>query len=227
MTRPRITAEDLADLDEAELDALELDIARLKATWEVRNLRGQAAIWHDDQHIGEQRRELNAVDHPSVDADALYAFRMKPVVDSLAGNSLIHPLATPIVEVDETATRARGVWWSLGVEGLSKFQETPMAIISVGIVPGTHIRHDDGTWRILQGNWQRTTKNEYHAGWVRDMQATNTRPPLTPQQDREFLGRYAYRPDEIRQPVPEPPRADTWMVYTDETDDSWLRANLS
>jgi len=225
VTRHRLTAADLEHLDEAELDALELEVARMRAVVQVANLRGRAAIWHDDQHIGENRRELFAFGHPSVDADGIRAMREKPVVDSLAGNLLIHPLATPIIEVDETGTRARGTWWSLGVEGLSKFREKPMAIISVGIVPGTHIVHE-GEWRILQGNWQRTTKNEYKAGWVRDMQPTNTRPPLTPEEDRNFLGRYASRPDEVRQPVPEPPRADTWTAFPDESDDSWLRANL-
>ncbi len=58
-------------------------------------------------------------------------FRAKAVVDSLEGNSLIHPLTTPIIEVDEDCTKARAVWWSLGVEGLSKFREKPMALISL------------------------------------------------------------------------------------------------
>src|SRR4029450_1711960 len=112
--------------------------------------------------------ELHAVGHPSVDVDALHELRMKPVVDSLEGNSLIHPLATPIVEVNEDATMARGVWWSFGVEALSKFRERPTAIISLGIVLGTHIV-EHGEWRILRGAWQRTTKSEYRAGWVRSM----------------------------------------------------------
>jgi len=203
-----LTIDDLAEFSADELDALEARLDRQIAVWEVSNLRGQAAIFHDDAHIGEPRRELQAVGHPSVDVDALTAFRMKPVVDSLEGNTLIHPLATPIIEVDEDARRARGVWWSFGVEALSKFRETPMAIISLGMVPGTHIKMD-GEWRILAGAWQRTTKNEYHAGWVHSMEPTNTRPPLTPEQDRNFLGKFAYRKDAVRRAVPEPPRTDT------------------
>jgi hypothetical protein len=219
-----LSADDLDALDDAELDALEARLDRMLAAWGVANLRGQAAIFHDDQHIGEPRRELNAVDHPAVDAEALRAFRAKPVVDSLEGNTLVHPLATPIIEVDEGATRARAVWWSMGVEGLSKFREHPMALISLGMVPGTHILVE-GEWRILAGAWQRTTKNEYHAGWVHSMEPTNARPPLTPEQDRNFLGRFAYRADEVRRPVPEPPRPDTWVTHPDETDDAWLRLN--
>lgn len=221
-----LKAEDLELLDDGELRELEAEVNRLLAVWEVKNLRANSAIWHDDQHIGERRRELHAVKHPSVDAAALRAGRLKAVVDSLEGNSLLHPLATPIIEVSPDATMARGVWWSFGVEGLSKFREQPTAIISFGMVPGTHIV-EDGEWRILRGMWQRTTKNEYHAGWVRSMEPTNTRPPVTPEQDRSFLGKYAYQKDEVRKPVPEPPRTGTWVRHPDPTDDSWQYLNLA
>lgn len=220
----RITPEDLADLDEGELARYERAVDRLLAVWEIQNLRGQSVLFHDDQHIGEKRRQLHAVEHPSVDLEKLLA-QPEPLVDSLEGNSLLHPLTTPVIEVDESSTKARAVWWSLGVEGLSKFREQPMAIFSLGFVPGTHVR-EKGEWRILSGAWQRTTKNEYHAGWVHSMEPTNTRPPLTPEQDRNFLGKYAYRKDEVRQPVPEPPRKDSWAQFPDETDESWKFVNL-
>lgn len=220
-----LTADDFADLTENEFAEMEARVDRLLAVWEIKNLRGQAAIFHDDAHLGERRRELNALQHPSVDVEALTKPR-PPVVDSLEGNALLHPLTTPVIEVNADCTKARAVWWSIGVEGLSKFREHPMAIISLGMVPGTHVR-ENGEWRILSGAWQRTTKNEYRAGWVHSMEPTNTRPPLTPEQDRNFLGRFAYRKDEVRQPVPEPPRRDTWQQFPDETDDSWLRVNLA
>ena len=219
-----VTAEELAALTDSEFEELEAQVEKLLAVWQIANLRGQAAIFHDDQHLGEKRRPLNATKHPSVDAGAL-ARPAPAVVDSLEGNSLIHPLTTPVIEVNANCTKARGVWWSFGVEGLSKYREHPMAIISLGMVPGTHVK-EDGEWRILSGAWQRTTKNEYHAGWVHSMEPTNTRPPLTPEQDRNFLGKYAYRKDEIRKPAPEPPRKDTWEQFPDETDSSWLYVNL-
>jgi hypothetical protein len=220
-----IGVDDVAGLDDAEFEQLEAEVERLLAAWEVKNLRGTKAIWHDDQHIGQRRRELDSIHHPSVDLEARRAFRTKPVVDSLEGNSLIHPLDTPIIEVNNDATAARVFFMSLGVEGLSKFREQPMAIISIGFVPGVDIL-EDGEWRTLWGAWQRTTKNEYHAGWVHSMEPTNTRPPLTPEQDRNFLGKYAYRKDEVRQPVPEPPRTGTWEDMPEVTDQSWMRVNL-
>lgn len=221
----KLTMEDIELLNEEEFLEAEKTVNKLIAVWEVKNLRGRAAVFHDDQHIGQPRKELKAMEHPSFDAKGEIAFRMKPVVDSLEGNMLIHPLTTPVIEVNEDCTGARGVWWSIGIEGLSKFRETPMAILSLGMVPGTHVKIN-GEWRILAGNWQRTTKNEFHAGWIHDMQVTNTRPPLTKEQDRNFLGKYAYQKDEIRKPVPEPPAKDTWEKYPDETDPSWQFSSL-
>ena len=220
------TREDLDLLTEAELAALERQTERLLAAWQVQNLRGCAAVFWDDQRIGEPRRELMALKHPSVNAAAELAFRARPVVDSLEGNSLVHPLASPVIVVDAEAKRARSTFWSLGVEGLSKYRETPMAILSAGMVPGANVV-EDGQWRILWGAWQRTTKNEYHAGWVDSMEPSNTRPPLTPEQDRARLGRFAYRKDEVRKPVPAPPREDTWAEFPEEADHSFLYKDLS
>ena len=107
--------------------------------------------------------------YTSFDVEGEMAFRAKAVVDSLEGNSLIHPLTTPVIEINDDCSKARAVWWSLGVEGLSKFREQPMAIISLGMVPGTHVK-EDGEWKILSGAWQRTTKCEYHKGWVHSME---------------------------------------------------------
>lgn len=216
---------DLDSLTDTEFDALERRVERLLSVWQIKNLRGQAAIFHDDQHIGEKRKELKALKHPSFNMEAEMEFRTKAVVDSLEGNCLIHPLTTPVIEVNNDCTKARAVWWSLGIEGLSKFRETPMAIVSLGMVPGTHVK-EDGVWRILSGAWQRTTKCEYHKGWVYSMEPTNTRPPLTPEQDRAMLGKYAYQKDEIRRPVPEPPRKDTWEQFPDETDNRWMELNI-
>lgn len=221
-----ITREDLAAMSDEEFELLEKQVQRLISVWEIKNLRGNAAIFHDDQHIGEKRRELHALEYPSVSVEELMKFRAKPVVDCLAGNMLVHPLTTPVIEVDDTNTKARAVWWSIGIEGLSKFREKPMAILSLGMVPGVQIR-EHGKWKILWGEWQRTTKNEYHAGWVESMIPTNTRPPLTPEQDRARLGKYAYQKDEIRKAVPEPPRKNTWEEFPDEVDQNWVTVNLT
>lgn len=216
---------DLDVLSQEEFEDLERRVKKLVAVRKVKNLRGCAAIFHDDQHIGQPRRELQAELHPSVHVEERERMRRTPVVDSLEGNMLIHPLTTPVIEVNDDAGQARATFWSIGIEGLSKHREKPMAIVSLGMVPGNHIV-EKGEWRILAGAWQRTTKNELHAGWITDMQPTNTRPPLTPEEDRARLGRYAYQPDQVRAPVPEPPRPDTFSAFPGEDNLEWLKANL-
>ena len=220
-----IKIEDLDLLEDEEFEQIEKEIAKQLSVIEVSNLRGQAAIFHDDQHIGEKRRELKALKHPSFDVEGEMKFRSTAVVDSLEGNMLIHPLTTPVIEVNKENDLCRATWWSLGIEALSKYRETPTAIISVGMVPGVHVK-EEGEWKILSGAWQRTTKNEYHAGWINNMIPTNTRPQISMEEDRRRLGKYAYQRDEVRKPVPCPPKKDTFDEYPDETDMKWLEDNL-
>ncbi len=220
-----IKLEDLDTLSDEEFLELENHVARLTSAWKIQNMRGICAIFHDDQHIGEKRHEYSVMHYPGINYEEMVARRMKPVVDNLEGNTLIHPLTTPVIEVNKENNVARSVWWSIGIEGLSKFRETPMAIISLGMVPTCEII-EDGEWRTLWGGWQRTTKNEYHAGWVHSMIPTNMRPPLTREQDLNFLGKYAYLKDRARMPVPEPPHKDTFEKFPDEMDKEWQFVNL-
>ncbi len=221
----KLRLEDLDLLTEKEFTEMEQTVFRLLSCWQVSNMRGALAVYWDDQRIGEKRHEYMALKHPAVDAEAEMAFRRKAVVDSLEGNTLVHPLTTPVLVVNRENTKCRSCWKSLGVEGLSKHREMPEAVVSIGSVPGVNVV-EDGEWKKLSGDWLRLTKNEYHKGWVDSMLLTNTRPPLTEEQDREMFGKYAYRKAEIRQPVPEPPREDTWEVFPDETDMSWQFLNL-
>ena len=220
------TLQDIELLTEEEFIAAEKLLDKQISVMECSNLVGTNSIFWDDQHIGQNRRELQALDHPSVDKEATLAFRRKAVVDSLEGNMLVHALTGSVIEIDETNTKARGTFWSFGHEGLSKFREKPMAIFSLGVFNDAFVKVD-GEWKILFSAWQRTTKNEYHKGWARDMQPTNTRPPMTPEEDRAMLGRFAYQADEIRQPVPEPPAKDTWTAFPDEADKEWINLNIA
>lgn len=87
----QIVATDLDDLSEDEIEQLERKVAKLLAAWQVKNLCGAERVFHDDQHIAEPRRELHASKHASVDFEAIRQARLRPVVDSLEGNS--HPRA--------------------------------------------------------------------------------------------------------------------------------------
>lgn len=61
-------------LTDEEFAGLEQRVEKLLSVWEICNLRGQAATFHDDQHIGEPRRELKALKHPSFDVEGEMAF---------------------------------------------------------------------------------------------------------------------------------------------------------
>lgn len=216
-----VEIEELNLLTDEEFYELEREIDKQTAAWNIQNLRGKAAIYHDDQRIGLPKDEVHSIKHPSVNIKALNDFRMKPVVDNVEGNMLVHPLTTPVIVVNDNVNKSRSTWWSIGLESLSKFREKPMPILSLGMIPGTEIKEDD-QWRILWGEWQRTTKNDYTKGWVDSMIPTNTRPALTPAQDRSMLGKYAYQKHEARKPVPIPPEESTWKTDPDETNESWL-----
>ncbi|HHV11016.1 MAG TPA: SnoaL-like domain-containing protein [Clostridiales bacterium] len=210
----------LVDFTEGELIELEQQIDKLLAAWEIQNLRGTLYRFHDDQHIGDQRRELYADQHPGLDYETLLKSRMVELVESLEGNTLIHPVMTPVIEIDKECKKARAVFSSFGYEGLSIHREAPMAIWSIGYIPGVHVRQD-GEWRVLSGVWQRTVKTQMEKGWVRDMQKSNCKPPLTDEQDRNYLGKYAYHKDTARKYVPVPPDKNTWNKYPDEMDEKW------
>ena len=53
------------------------------------------------------------------------------------------------------------------------------------------------------------------------MQHTNTRPPLSDEEDASFLGKYAYRKDRARKPLPAPPDQDTFVEFPELGDDGW------
>lgn len=218
--------DDFEALSDTEFIELETEADRLMSMWEIQNLRAQLMLFHDDQHIGEKRRELMAVHHPDFDEKGLREFEAKPVVDNLEGNMLIHPAATPVIEINKTHTVARGLWWSFGMEALSKCREHPMAIISLGMMPTICVRDGKGEWKLFLRGWQRITKADLHKGWVEDMQTTNCRPPLTKEQDRKAAGKFAYGRNRIRKPVPEPPGKDTFEKYPGDLEEGWLYVNL-
>ncbi len=218
--------EDLLELSEEELSLIEAEVDTLISVWQVKNLRAELMLFHDDQHIGEPRRQLMAVEHPKFDLEALRIFESTPVVDNLEGNMLIHPCTTPVIEIDKERKVARGLWWSFGMEALSKYREKPLAMISLGILPTIAIRNEDGEWRLFLRGWQRTTKTDLHKGWVEDMQPTNCRPPLTKEQDLKGAGKYAYFKDRVRKHVPIPPMPDTFEKFPGDISEEWLHWGL-
>ncbi|MBQ8307053.1 MAG: hypothetical protein IJX90_12655 [Blautia sp.] len=211
--------EEIAAIPEEELDSFELELDRLLGAYDCLNMIGIGTWYHDDQHPGELQKNYDAA-KPGEERPAFIRTPDKVVIDSLEGNTLMQPRHTPVIQVSEDGTKARALTIGFGYEALAKFRETPMAIYSVGIVPGEFVK-EDGEWRTVSGGWQRVIKADMEKSWIYDMQHTNTRPPLTPEEDANFLGRYAYKKDRARKPLPAPPEPDTFKKYPDLGDDSW------
>ena len=214
-----ICREEINAIPEEELDAFELELDKLLGAYSCINLIGIGTWYHDDQHPGELQRNIDAK-KPGEDRPFLVRTADKVVIDSLEGNSLMQPRHTNVIEISADGTRGRALNTGYGYEALSKFRETPMGIWSVGIVPWEFI-YEDGEWRRYSGGWQRVIKANIEKGWVRDMQHTTTRPPLTPEEDMAFLGKYAYRKERVRKPLPAPPEKDTFEQFPELGDDGW------
>ena len=214
-----ILREEIEAIPDEELDAFELELDRLLGAYACINMIGIGTWYHDDQHPGELQKNYDAA-KPGEERPAFIRTPDKVVIDSLEGNTLMQPRHTFVVEVSEDAAKARALSTGFGYEALSKFREEPMAIYSVGIVPGEFV-FEDGEWRTVSGGWQRVIKTDREKGWVYDMQHTNTRPPLTPEEDANFLGKYAYKKDRKRVPVPAPPEKDSFVRYPEIGDDTW------
>ena len=211
--------EEIAAIPEKELEGFELELDRLLGAYECINIIGIGTWYHDDQHPGELQKNYD-VSKPGEERPDFIRIPDKVVIDSLEGNTLMQPRHTNVIQVSEDGTKARALNTGFGYEALSKYRETPMAIYSVGIVPWEFMK-EDGEWRRFSGGWQRVIKTNIEKGWVYDMQHTNTRPPLTPEEDANFLGKYAYKKDRARKPLPAPPDPDTFIKYPKLGDDSW------
>ena len=214
-----ILREEIAAIPAEELDAFELELDRLLGAYACLNIIGIGTWYHDDQHPGELQKNYDAR-RPGEERPAFIRVPDKVVIDSLEGNSLMQPRHTNVIQVSPDGTKARALNTGFGYEALSKYRETPMAIYSVGIVPWEFV-HEEGEWRRVSGGWQRVIKANQEKGWIYDMQHTNTRPPLSDEEDANFLGKYAYRKDRARKPLPAPPEPDTFERFPELGDDGW------
>ena len=214
-----ILREEIAAIPDEELDSFEHELDRLLGAYACINIIGIGTWYHDDQHPGELQKNYDAA-KPGEERPALIRTPDKVVIDSLEGNTLMQPRHTNVIEISADGTKARALNTGFGYEALAKFREEPMAIYSVGIVPWEFV-FEEGEWRRFSGGWQRVIKTNLEKGWIYDMQHTNTRPPLSPEEDANFLGKYAYKKDRARKPLPAPPEKDTFERWPDLGDETW------
>lgn len=227
----------LDSLSEEEFRNLEVAVDKLLAVWHIKSAIANDDNWHDDQRIAQKRRiggwprkyltgpGLAAPPAPPPAPPAASGPQLPPIA-SLEGNALIHGPTTWVFEFNEDATMVRILYWTFGIEGLAQEREKPAAVVSLMRCAATMARVN-GTWQGGGGGvFSRTTKNDHPQDWVHHMRPTATRPPMSDEDDRKRIGKYAYRPFEVRDCVPAAPEPDTWQKYPDFMDARWALANL-
>jgi hypothetical protein len=230
---------ELDSLSEAEFCKLEIAVDKLLAVWHIKSAIANDDNWHDDQRIGQKRRKggwprtylsgsgLSKLPVPPPPPPPATSGPQLPPIEALEGNALIHGSATWIFEFNDDATMVRILYWTFGIEGLSQEREKPAAVVSM-MRCATTMARVNGTWQTCGSSiFSRTTKNDNPKDWVHHMRPTATRPPMSYEDDLKRIGKYAYRPFEIRACVPAAPERDTWQEYPDFRDAGWAMAYLS
>lgn len=230
----------LDSLSEDEFRKLEISVDKLLAVWHIKTSAANNDNWHDDQRIGEKRRiggwprnyltgaGLAAAPGPPRQGQQQRAANPNalPPIESLEGNMLIHAPTTWVFDFNEDGTMVRVLDWTFGIEGLSQNREVPVAVVSMMRSASTQYRMN-GKWQAGGGGvTTRTTKNDHPKDWVHHMRQTSTRPPMTFEADRQALGKYAYRPFEVRNCVPAAPDRDSWKKHPDFADAQWALVYL-
>jgi hypothetical protein len=212
----------------ARIERLEKQLARREAVDAVQRLMGAYTVNFSPKYMN---RALNfyALDRPDVSVEigdrglyvgeaALRKLFSAQFSMSLAGNLLVHYLATPMIEVATDGESARGVWRSPGIEAVVPAGGgRPVPLWSFGAYAVDFIRRDAG-WKILHLHWFRTIKCSYEKAWVDDVSMTRTGqlPGSTDVQPTTYHN--PYTPESVQEPVPPcPPPYESmttadWMV---------------
>jgi len=227
----------LDTLSDDEFREIEVEADKLVSVWHIKSSVANNDNWHDDQHIGQKRRDgwsrpyltgpgLTTSPVPPRQPPAGGPRSTLPPIATLEGNFLFHPPTTWIFEFNDDGSMVRVLSWTFGIEGLSQEREKPFAIVSMMRSGATMVRVN-GKWIGGGGGaFSRTTKNDHPKDWVHHMRQTSTRPPMTMEADRNALGKYAYRPFEVRVCVPAAPGRDTWKKYPEFADPTWATIYL-
>jgi SnoaL-like domain len=212
----------------ARIERLETQLARREAVDAIQKLMGAYTVNFSPKYMS-RALDFYALDRPDVSVEigdrgvymgeaALRKLFSAQFTMSLAGNLLIHYLATPMIEVAADGESARGVWRSPGIEAVVPAGGgRPVPLWSFGAYAVDFIRQG-ADWKILHLHWFRTIKCSYEQAWVDDLSMTHTGrlPGGTAVQATTYHN--PYTPESVQEPVPPcPPPYESmttpdWMV---------------
>lgn len=157
---------------------LEARIARLEAHRDICNLQGRYNHYLQTGQIKDKLPELFAFGNPEVKAEMCDSgewrgadgvgrlFQHMGGKYAMPGALMVHMLLTQVVEVNDDATRARGMWNSLGTNTYKANDGSLEAMWQCGKYDITFCK-EGGRWKYLEFRWYVIFRSPYHEGWVK------------------------------------------------------------
>lgn len=157
---------------------LEDRIARLESFRDICNLQGRYNHYLQTGQLQAKLPELFAFKHPGVKAEmcdsglwegregVMNLFRHMGTKYAMPGALMVHMLLTPVLEVGNDNTHAKGMWNSLGANTYKANDGGLEAMWQLGKYDLTFCK-EDGQWKYLEFKWYVIFRSPYHEGWVR------------------------------------------------------------
>jgi hypothetical protein len=143
---------------------LEARIARLEAFRDICNVQGRYNHYLATGQLADKAHELFAMKTPGLKAEMADSglwegpeavgklFQHLGTKYNMLGALFVHALLTPVLEVNADATRARGMWNSLGMNTYVANSGSLDAMWQLGKYDNTFVK-EDGRWKILEFRW--------------------------------------------------------------------------
>jgi hypothetical protein len=124
------------------------------------------------------------------------------------GHLALHMTVNPVIEINRTRTRARGVWHSHGFcsfIGGNQFKQ----FLCLGKYDMEYVK-EDGEWKFLKFAYRLTFMCPYEKGWVEEPMAASIagNPENIPDKPATYFMPYSRYRINVMQPPPPPPYDD-------------------
>lgn len=157
---------------------LEIRIARLESFRDICNLQGRYNHYLQTGQLKEKLPELFALTNPNVKAEMCDSglwtgaegvgclFKHMGAKYAMPGALMVHMLLTPVLEVNEDNSLAKGMWNSMGTNTYKAADGSLEAMWQIGKYDLTFTR-ENGVWKYLEFKWYVIFRSPYHEGWVK------------------------------------------------------------
>jgi hypothetical protein len=122
-----------------------------------------------------------------------------------AGFLAVHMTVNPVIEINKTGTRAKGIWHSHGFASL-RVDGRLTPFLCLGKYDMEYVK-EDGQWKILKFAYRQTFMTPYEKGWIQEPVAASIAgsPANTPDKPTTYHMPYSpYRINVMQPPPPEP-----------------------